>query len=425
MSSWIKFTPESPFSLDNIPFGIAAGIDGVGRPVTRVGDTVVDLKALAEAGVFDGLKIDASVFGFETLNAFAALGRKAHNAVREFLQKLFTKDGEFKDLLEANDDLRRLALSELDQVKMKLPLKIGDYTDFYVGKNHAFNCGVLFRGPENALNPNYYHLPVGYHGRASSVVVSGTNIHRPCGQILPDPTAKKPVYSPCKRLDFELELAAFVSTPNKLGDPIDVNSAEDHIFGYVLMNDWSARDIQAWEYVPLGPFTAKNFGTSISAWVVLHDALAPFATVPLERPEEKRDILPYLQEKKKDSVFKLNLSVALKTADGDTAVISRGSSENMLYSFPQMLAHHTVTGCNLNTGDLIASGTISGTDSSSFGSLLEMSKGGKELVSISSNTSRKFLEDGDTVIISAIAGQAGHHVGFGTVEGKVLPAKVK
>lgn len=422
--SWIDIDNESPFSLQNIPFGIiSTDTDATPRPATIVGNTVLDLKSFAELGGFNDLNMDKDVFKQPTLNAFAQLGRNVHNSVRMYLQHVFTKNGQFAERLETNDNVRERSLIEYKNVQMHVPMAIGDYTDFYVGLNHAYNCGVMFRGPENALQPNYYHLPVGYHGRASSIVVSGTNLHRPKGQILKDPTVKIPSLEECKKLDFELEFACFVSKSNKLGEPIDINDAEDYIFGYVLMNDWSARDIQAWEYVPLGPFTAKSFGTSISPWVVLHDALEPFRCEGLKRPEDKQ-VLPYLQSKDEKSVFDMNLEIEVKTEDKDKAVISKVSSKNLLFSFPQMVTHHTVTGCNLQTGDLLGSGTISGVQGGDCGSMFELSQNGQKDVKIG-NSKRRFLQDGDTVTFRGYAGELGERVGFGPVSGTILSAVAK
>lgn len=282
----------------------------------------------------------------------------------------------------------------------------------------------MFRGPANALQPNYKHLPVGYHGRASSVVVSGTPIRRPNGQILLDPTAepKVPSISPCRRLDIELELGCFVSTGNEMGEPISVKKAGDSIFGYVLMNDWSARDVQAWEYVPLGPFTAKNFGTTISAWVVLVDALEPFRAAKL--PNDTT-LLNYLREDREDTVYDISLEVDLTTAEGSTTTISKTTGKNLLWSFEQMIAHHTVTGCPMATGDLLGSGTISGKGDGDLGSMLEMNQGGKKDIMLAGMDVRKFLKDGDTITIRGVCGgEAGAYVGFGECVGKIESAVV-
>ena len=303
-----------------------------------------------------------------------------------------------------------------------MPMRIGDYTDFYAGMNHAYNCGVLFRDPQNALQPNYKHMPVGYHGRASSVVVSGTPIRRPRGQILENPAAevKKPIFSPSKRLDMELELGTFVCKASQMGETITIDEAEQSLFGFVLMNDWSARDIQAWEYVPLGPFNAKNFGTSISPWVVLADALEPFRTKGLENDVET---LPYLVEKRTENMYDIKLEVQLTTKSGSTSTISQTSSKNLLFSFPQMLAHHSITGCPFNVGDLLGSGTISGTEPTSCGSLLEQNKGGKETIKLQGGEVRKFLEDGDRITITGFCGTDEEAlVGFGECSGMITPA---
>ncbi|KAF6831424.1 Fumarylacetoacetase 2 [Colletotrichum musicola] len=424
-SSWLEISPESHFSLANIPFGIiSTKSDPSPRPAVAIGAHVLDLKAFAEAGGFRSLSSiqqHIAVFSLPTLNDFAALGRAAHREVRKHIQSVFVKDTPHAGLLKDNADLRRTALVPLSDVQSHLPLAIGDYTDFYAGKNHAYNVGVLFRGPANALQPNYVHLPVAYHGRASSVVVSGTPIRRPWGQILRDPKAepKVPVLAPCERLDIELEMGMFICRENKLGEPVPVDKAEEHVFGYVLMNDWSARDIQAWEYVPLGPFTSKNLGTSISPWVVLADALEGSKTAGITNDTE---LQPYLREGKKDNVLGIELEVDLITAKDNKTTISRTNSKNLLWSWPQMIAHHTITGCNLRPGDLLGSGTISGTESGTEGSILEQTQGGKQAVKLTGGDERKFLQDGDTVIIRGWAGEKGALVGFGEVSGKIEAA---
>ncbi|KAK9368820.1 hypothetical protein V1509DRAFT_621556 [Lipomyces kononenkoae] len=421
--SWLAMPADSHFSLRNIPFGIiSTASDPRHRPAIAIGNYALDLLEFSRGGGFQQAGFtNLEVFENSTLNAFAALGQQAHRLVRLYIQDIFTSGGPYPDLLEENLLLRERALIPLSAIQNHLPLDIGDYTDFYVGRNHAYNCGVILRGPENALNRNYYHTPIAYHGRASSVVVSGTPVKRPVGQILPDATATVPVLEPCRRLDYELELAAFIGSGNKLGERIKVDDAEQHIFGYVIMNDWSARDIQAWEYVPLGPFTAKNFATSISPWVVTPDALEPFKTQPLARPAQAAPVLPYLAASKQQTVYDIKLQVEYKTAEGDSAVISRVSSKFLLFSFAQMIAHHTVTGANLRPGDLIASGTISGQDSDSYGSLLEKSQGGKLSFVIGQST-RKFLQNGDTVTFMGAAddNSGGGLVGFGEVTGTIL-----
>jgi fumarylacetoacetase len=425
-SSWLQIPKASPFSLANIPFGIISTKQSTSpRPAVAIGDHALDLFAFASSGGFSQLpsfQQHLDVFSRPTLNDFAALGRPVHRQVREYLQSVFTAETPYPQLLKSNTELQKIALVPLSEVQNHLPMQIGDYTDFYAGLNHAYNVGVLFRGPDNALQPNYKHLPVGYHGRASSVVPSGHPIRRPNGQILANPAAtpKVPTFSPCKKLDIELELAAFVCKGNKMGEPIPIDQAEDHLFGLVLMNDWSARDIQAWEYVPLGPFNAKNFATSITPWVVLMDALEPFRASNIE-PQNRDSLLPYLKEKRPDTVYDINLEVELKGGSGSVNM-SKTNATNLLFSFPQMLAHHSITGCNMNTGDLLGSGTISGKEPGTLGSMLEQTKSGKEPIKLSDGSERLFLEDGDEVVLRGVCGSEGAYVGFGDCVGKIEPA---
>lgn len=317
--SWLSVSPDSHFSIANIPFGIiTTSSDATKRPAVAIGDYALDLKVFSNAGGFSSrpeIQSHVTVFASESLNAFAGLGRPFHRLVREFLQSVFRADTEVPQVLKDNDRLRETALLPRAEVQNHLPLTVGDYTDFYAGKNHAFNVGALFRGPDNALQPNYTHLPVAYHGRASSVVISGTPIRRPWGQILKDPRAepKVPSLSPCEKMDLELEMGMFICRENQLGQPIPIADAEDYVFGYVLMNDWSARDIQAWEYIPLGPFTAKNLGTSISAWVVLADALAGSMTAGIAHDHA---LLPYLEEKSRENCLDIHLEVDLTSKSG-------------------------------------------------------------------------------------------------------------
>lgn len=385
---------------------------------------MLDLKAFAAGNGFSALpsiKDNLSVFSQPTLNAFAALGRTVHREVRAYLQEIFSTESTHKEIFQKNEALQKEALLPKHETKTHLPMQIGDYTDFFAGINHAFNVGTMFRGPANALQPNYTHLPVGYHGRASSVVVSGTRIRRPNGQIILDPAAepKVPTFGPCRRLDIELELGCFLCKSNTLGDPIRIKDAEEHIFGYVLMNDWSARDIQTWEYVPLGPFNAKNFGTSISAWVVLADALQPFRAAKLKNEAE---LLPYLKEESDNTVYDIKLEVDLTTPDGATTTISKTSASNLLWSFPQMIAHHSAGGCAMQVGDLLGSGTISGKGEGELGSLLEMTQGGKKEIMLAGMDMRKFLKDGDTVTLRGTCGESGSLVGFGECVGTIESA---
>lgn len=427
MASWLQIPKTSPFSLANIPFGIISTATKTSPvPAVAIGNYALNLAAFASSGGFSQLPViqpHLDVFRQPTLNAFAALGRPVHRQVREYLQDIFRYDTPYPQLLKDNETARKEALVPLSEVTNHLPMQIGDYTDFYAGLNHAFNVGTLLRGPDNALQPNYKHLPVGYHGRASSVVLSGTPIRRPNGQIITNPAAtpKVPTLSPCRMLDFELELAAFVCKGNKLGEPIPIDQAEEHLFGVVLMNDWSARDVQSWEYVPLGPFNAKNFATTISPWVVLMDALEPFRAPGLE-PGDRESLLPYLREKRAANGYNIWLEVELKTPSGQSTVVTRTNATNLLYSFSQMLAHHSITGCNMNTGDLIGSGTISGTEPGTQGSLMEQTSVGKQPIKLTDGSERGFLQDGDEVILRGMCGEEGNYVGFGECVGKILPA---
>lgn len=427
LKSWLAgIDPKSHFSLANIPFGIIS-TNGVPEPhvAVAIGDHALDLHVFAQQSGFAKLSTiqpHQKVFSQPTLNAFAALGRPIHRVVREYIQSVLLENGPFPEVLQNNQQLQQRALVPLTDCKMHLPMQINDYTDFYAGLNHAYNVGVLFRGPQNALQPNYKHLPVGYHGRASSVVVSGTPLRRPNGQILLNPAAEKkePVFSACKKLDLELELGAFVCKPNALGEPVRIEDAPEHLFGVVLMNDWSARDIQAWEYVPLGPFNAKNFGTTISAWVVLMDALEPFASKGMQNDTQ---LLPYLDEKDRKSNYAIDLSVTLTTASGNTSNIGKTTAKNLLFSFPQMLAHHTIGGCPFNAGDLLGSGTISGESKAEKGCLLEQTDNGKTDVELKGGEKRKFIEDGDTITITGVCGSEDFAlVGFGECVGRIDPA---
>jgi fumarylacetoacetase len=429
LKSWVSIPSDSHFSLSNIPFGIITSKNSQTekRPAVAIGDHVLDLQAFASGDGFSGLpslKSHLSVFSQPTLNAFAALGQPVHREVRKYLRDILSETTSHPQILKDNVSLQKSALLPKHETKTHLPMQIGDYTDFYAGVNHAFNAGSLFRGPANALQPNYYHIPIGYHGRASTVVVSGTPIRRPNGQLLLDPTAdpKIPTFGPSRRLDIELELGCLLCKANPMGEPVPIKEAEQSIFGFVLMNDWSARDIQAWEYVPLGPFNGKNFGTTISAWVVLADALEPFRADKL--PNETK-LLPYLVEGREDTVYDIQLEVELTTPEGVMTTISRGSGKNLLWSFPQMIAHHSVGGCSMQPGDLLGSGTISSKGDDGLGSLLEMSAGGKKEIMLAGMDVRKFLKDGDTITIRGVCGgEPGALVGFGECVGTIESAIV-
>ncbi|KAK4228712.1 putative Fumarylacetoacetase [Podospora fimiseda] len=432
--TWMPtYKPDSEFSMANFPLGIVSHSDEPReRVATILGEEVIDLRILTTAldvstlkRLFPGLGITVArlcaTFSESTLNEYAELGRHVHRIVRKGLQDLFRIDTPFPEILRDNSNLQKECIFHQTQVRMLVPMQIGDYTDFYAGYHHAYHVGVMFRGPDNALQPNYTHLPVGYHGRASSIVVSGTPIKRPIGQILVDQEKKQPVTEPTRKLDFEVELGAFITKPNKMGEPVSIEDAQDYIFGYVLLNDWSARDIQSWEYVPLGPFNGKNFASTISPWVVMADALEPFRTTPIEN---KTEIQKYLRETQKKSVYDIELEVDITTAEGETTTIGRTNSKFLMWSFPQMIAHHTLNGCPLRSGDLLGSGTISGPGGADErGSLLEMSEGGKRNISLNGGDLRTFLKDGDTVTLRGVCGttEAGK-VGFGQCEGRIRGA---
>ena len=414
MSSWIKIVSDSDFGLENIPFGIFS-INGKARAATRIGDTVVDLNTLQKAGLFSGIDLTDGVFDTSVLNDFIELGKPVTNATRARIQELFdVENGELRD----NESVRLDALRNLDEVKIEMPVRVGDYTDFYSSREHATNVGTMFRDPNNALLPNWLHIPVGYHGRASSIVVSGTPIHRPKGQTKAD-DADAPSYGPCRLLDFELEMAFIVGKSNELGTSVTVDNAEDHIFGMVIFNDWSARDIQKWEYVPLGPFLGKNFGSSISPWIVTMEALEPFRSAS---PKQEPEVLPYLKMGK-DHNFDISLEAIIETESGASKTVSNSNFKYMYWSMAQQLAHHTVNGCNMNVGDMCASGTISGPTPDSYGSMLEISWKGTKPVAMPDGTERKFIQDGDSVIMKAYCQKDGKRVGFGEVRSKVLPTK--
>lgn len=415
MLSFIPVSPTSHFPIQNLPYGVFKPKEGaVARVGVAIGEYVLDLNALDEAGLFAGTSVSGrQVFGQPSLNAFMTLGPAAWQEVRVTLQKLLSAD---EPRLRDDFDLRAQALHLQSQVQLQMPVEIGDYTDFYSSYHHAHNVGTMLRGAENALMPNWKHLPVAYHGRASSVVLSGTEVRRPHGQSKPA-NAEAPIFGPSRNLDFELEMGFFIGPGNALGQPIAIEQAERHIFGMVLVNDWSARDIQAWEYQPLGPFLAKNFATSISPWVVPLAALEPFKQpLPAQEPEP----LPYLR-RTDDWTYDIQLEVSLQGAQmGAPHTITRTNFNHLYWSLSQQLAHHTVNGCNLRPGDLLASGTISGPTPESRGSLLELTWRGSQPLSFPNGEQRKFIEDGDRITISGYCQGDGYRVGFGECTGQVL-----
>ena len=414
MKSFVEYNSNSDFSIHNIPFGVAVFNKEFIACCTRIGDQVVDLALLYDLSYFEEIEgLDDNVFEAYTLNEFIELGKPVTNAVRLRIQELLQEGSTLSKDEKTIED----AFYDLDQVKMIMPIHIPNYTDFYSSIEHATNVGKMFRDPANALLPNWKHLPVGYHGRASSIVVSGTDIIRPKGQTKPA-DVDSPIFGPCKQLDFELEMGFIVNKHTEMGESISTAEAEDAIFGMVLFNDWSARDIQSWEYVPLGPFLAKNFGSSASPWVVTLEALEPFRT---SSPKQEPEILDYLKFEG-DKNYNIQLEVYLKPKDAESTLISESNFKYMYWNMAQQLAHHTINGCNVEVGDLYASGTISGKDEKSYGSMLELTWRGTKPLKLKNGEERKFIEDNDTIIMKGFAEKDGMRVGFGEVSGEILPA---
>ena len=414
MKSFVENSESTDFSIYNIPFGVAVFNQEYIACATRIGNQVIDLATLYDEGYFENIDgLDDNIFEAYTLNPFIELGKPVTTKVRERIQELLTEGS----TLSKDEIAIESCFFDSEEVQMMMPLHIPNYTDFYSSIDHATNVGKMFRDPENALLPNWKHLPVGYHGRASSIVVSGIDIHRPKGQMKPA-DQDKPVFGPSKQLDFELEMAFITNKDTEMGESISTKDAEDAIFGMVIFNDWSARDIQSWEYVPLGPFLGKNFGSSISPWIVTMEALEIFRT---ESPEQKPEVLEYLQFEGNKN-FDIQLEVYIQPENGAENLISESNYKYMYWNMAQQLAHHTVNGCNIEVGDLYASGTISGKDPKSFGSMLELTWRGANPLKLSDGTERKFIEDNDTVIMRAYNEKDGKRVGFGEVKTKILPA---
>ena len=411
MKSWLKVSSKSDFSIYNLPFGIFSTNKKNKRIGVAIGDYVIDLHACNSLELFKDLNIESHVFKNSFLNNFIELGKEITSKVREILQSELTNDN---SLIKHNSN----CIIPIDTVEMHLPVNIGDYTDFYSSIEHASNIGSMFRDPSNPLLPNWKHLPVGYHGRASSIIVSGKNIHRPKGQIMPL-DSETPIYSSSNRVDFELEMGYIIGKNSSLGSSISTTNAEDYIFGKVLFNDWSARDIQKWEYVPLGPFLGKSFASSISPWVVTMEALDPFRVAgPIQEP----NVLDYL---KFDGLknYDINLSVSITPEDSNIeSIVCNSNFKYMYWNMNQQIAHHTVNGCNLNVGDMMASGTISGHTKDSYGSMLELSWGGKNPIELKDGSTRTFINDMDTVTMRGYCEKNNIRVGFGEVKSKILPS---
>lgn len=414
--SWVASAnnAETHFPLNNLPYGVFVTAEGEGHCCVAIGDQLLDLAILEEEGVID--ISEEPVFDVPYLNEFMELGPEAWQELRDRLTDLLADDG--YDTLRADADLRLRALIPQDDAVMAMPFVVTEFTDFYAGRHHATNVGTMFRGAKDALPPNWLHMPIGYNGRASTVVVSGTDIVRPKGQ-LKGADFDRPIFAPSRRLDFELELGAVVGTGNRMGQPVTVQQADDMIFGYVLLNDWSARDIQAWEYQPLGPFQAKAFATSISPWVVTKAALEPFRCAT---PERDQPLLPYLRAPG-PMLYDIGLEAWMQPDGAEKATrITQTNFNELYYSAAQQLCHHTSSGCAMNTGDLLGSGTISGPERENRGSLLELAWGGKEPLTLETGEQRSFLQDGDSLTLTGAARGDGFAVGFGSVTGKILPA---
>ncbi|EFA06443.1 fumarylacetoacetase [Tribolium castaneum] len=416
MKCFIRYEKYCDFPIENLPYGVfSTKDDPTHRIGVAIGDQILDLRQISHLFVGPELKNNQDVFKQKTLNKFMGLTKKAWKEARDTIQNLLSVDNQTLQ----TPDMKKKAFVSQYEATMHLPAEIGDYTDFFSSIHHATNTGIMFRGKENPLLPNWKYLPVAYHGRASSVVVSGTPIRRPNGQTLPVEGAP-PVFGTCKLMDFELEMAFFVGGPsNELGKPIPIEKTDQHIFGFVLMNDWSARDIQKWEYVPLGPFTAKNLGTTISPWVVTTFALEPFK---VDNYSQNPEPFPYLKHDDKFN-FDIGLQVDITPKGLNVSTtVCRSNYKYLYWTAKQQLAHHTITGCNVRPGDLMASGTISGETSDSFGSLLELSWRGTKPISLLDGSQRKFLQDGDTVTIKGMCEGDGYNIGFGECVGSLLPA---
>tara|TARA_B100000579_G_scaffold233781_1_gene191633 strand:+ start:1959 stop:3197 length:1239 start_codon:yes stop_codon:yes gene_type:complete len=411
MKSWINIPKDSDFTIYNLPFGVFSTSNKSKRVGVAIGNNIIDLLVCNRVNIFEGLTIDDSIFENDYLNEFINLGKNKTNRIREIIQNELCND---QSVLKSNNDVILLKKT----AKMHIPVKIGDYTDFYSSIEHASNIGSMFRDASNPLLPNWKHLPVGYHGRASSIIVSGVDIRRPKGQIKPI-DSEIPVFSSSKRLDFELEMGYIIGKNSSLGSSVSTNEAEDYIFGKVLFNDWSARDIQKWEYVPLGPFLGKSFASSISPWVVTLEALEPFK---VEGPIQKPGVLDYLKFSGLKN-YDINLSVSIIPDESNVeSQICESNFKYMYWNMSQQIAHHTVNGCNLNIGDIMASGTISGKSKNSFGSMLELSWGGKNKIKLDDGLTRTFIEDYDSIVMRGYCEKNDIRVGFGEVRSKLLPS---
>jgi fumarylacetoacetase len=415
LESWVNVPVNSDFPIQNLPLGIFKTDHLEARVGVRIGDDILDLKTLHVLGYLDNLPFSIEAFDTKTLNVLMKKGKRASRRLRDRISDLLNKDN---TELQNNAHHVEQVLSSASAAQVLMPIEIGDYTDFYSSKEHATNVGTMFRDPNNALLPNWLHIPVGYHGRSSSVIPSGQDIHRPKGQTKPSED-QGPVFGASKMIDFELEMAFVTFDGKPLGDSITTEEAEDYIFGMVLFNDWSARDIQKWEYVPLGPFLAKNFASSISSWIVSLDALQPFA---VDTPNQNPEVLDYLKFEGKKS-YDINLQVAITPSQSEETIVCNSNFKYMYWNMAQQLAHHTVNGCNVRGGDLLGSGTISGPTPDSYGSMLELAWKGTKPVPMADGSERKFIQDGDTVTMRGFCKNDKIRIGFGEVASKLLPSK--
>jgi len=414
LSSWIEVPANSDFPIYNLPLGVIKHKNGKISAATAIGDYVIDLSVLHRLGYFNGVSLPERIFENPFLNDFIALGKPLWHSLRKRIKALLSiENGELRDNKKATAE----ALHKMNEVELLMPVKVGDYTDFYSSKEHATNVGSMFRDPKNALLPNWLHLPVAYHGRSSSILVSGRNFHRPKGQVTP-PGIDKPSFSPSKAMDFELEMAFIIGKSTELGQSVYTQDADNYIFGMTLFNDWSARDIQRWEYVPLGPFLAKNFASTTSPWIVSLEALEPFRT---KAPEQEPEVLSYLKRADENTAIDITLEVWLQAENSEAVKICSSNYKYLYWTMEQQLAHHTINGCNINVGDLMASGTISGPTPDSFGSMLELTWNGSKPLILPNGQERKFLQDGDTVIIKGYCQKDNIRLGFGEAKAKVLP----
>jgi fumarylacetoacetase len=415
LKSWVSVPENSDFPIQNLPFGIIGNHILSKRVSVRIGDYALDLKVLAELGYLNDTGFDSSDFDAPFLNPMMKKGKLAVRGLRNRISELLLDSS---TSLQNNPSQIEQVLHLISAVEVSMPVEIGDYTDFYSSKEHATNVGMMFRDPANALLPNWLWIPVAYHGRASSIILSGQDIHRPKGQIKPS-ADENPIFTASRQVDFELEMAFITFDGKPLGDSISTEEAESYIFGLCLFNDWSARDIQAWEYVPLGPFLGKNFASTISAWIVTLDALEPFS---VESPEQNPKVLTYLEFEGKKA-YDIQLQVGILTNNKEETVVCNSNFKYMYWNMAQQLAHHTSNGCNIRCGDLLGSGTISGTSEDSFGSMLELTWRGTKPLKVKDGSERKFINDGDSVIMRGHSELNGVRIGFGELSSKLLPAK--